>query len=107
MASELESQLAELKPNHRRMLSEMKKMPSYLRKGNLSEWEADYRNAIGEEEDEESFNYRAIDLLYELAGLNLFRAYNVAETVRMYSWVVEKLQQQGIKVTENLDVSEY
>jgi hypothetical protein len=107
LASQLELQLEGMQENHCNMIAVMKNMPFYLEKGNLAEWESAYRASIGDVEDESSAPYKAIDLVYELAGLNLFGSFQVAETQSLYENVVVQLSSLGLKVSENLDVSQW
>jgi hypothetical protein len=106
LAKEIESQLNNLSDSERRMLEVMKNMPSYLNSGNLSQWEADYRASMNDE-DEERMNFRIIELLYELPGLNLFGALDAKKTKSIYSFIVQELTNNGIKVSEGLDVHEW
>lgn len=107
LADELEQQLCGLNMNHKNMLTIMKEMPSYLVIGNLARWEEDYRSAIPDDEDESSQNYKAIDLIYELAGFNLFAAFQETETKRIYNFVVSELAKSKITVSGDLDVSQW
>ena len=107
LADQLEFQLGGIEENHSNMIAVMKNMPLYLEKGDLAAWEADYRSAIGDSEDESSQAYKAIDLVYELAGLNLFSAFQVSETERVYKHVVSELGKLGLKVSEGMDVSQW
>ena len=59
------------------------------------------------DEDENTIQYKAIDLVYELAGLNLFGAYMEKESLRIYRFVVEELAKLNIKVPNNLNVSQF
>ena len=107
LASEIEAQLNELPSSHRKMISVMKKMPNYLTEGNLAKWEADYRNAISDDEDEKSTSYKAIDLVYEIAAINLFGEYQKIETKKIYHVVVQKLKKLGLTVSHDLVVDEW
>lgn len=107
LAGQLEFQLEGMQENHRNMIAVMKNMPFYLEKGNLAEWESAYRDSIGDAEDESSASYRAIDLVYELAGLNLFGAFQVGETQSLYKNIVVQLSNMGLQVSENMDVSRW
>ena len=107
LAGQLEFQLEGMQENHRNMIAVMKNMPFYLEKGSLAKWESDYRAAIGDAEDESSTSYQAIDLVYELAGLNLFGAFQVTETQSLYIEIVVQLSSMGLQVSENMDVSQW
>ena len=107
MAGQLETQLEGAQQNHRNMMAVMKNMPSYLEQRGLSEWESDYRKAIGPNENELSINYRAIDLVYELAGLNLFGSFQPSETKALYRHVVSELDKLGFQVSEDMDVEQW
>ena len=107
LAEELENQLINISDSHKAMLEVMKNMPKYLEAGDLAKWEEDYRAAISNEEDELSFNCQAIDLLYELAGANLFGAFQVDDTKRIYKLIVNELENKNIKVSENLSVEKW
>jgi hypothetical protein len=107
LASQLEFQLEGMQENHRNMIAVMKNMPFYLEEGSLAKWESAYRAAIGDIEDESSTSYQAIDLVYELAGLNLFGAFQAAETQSLYKNIVVQLSNMGLQVTENMDVSQW
>jgi len=85
----------------------MKEMPKYLEQGNLASWEKDYKTAISEREDEQSINYKAIDLLYEIAGLNLFGEFQVEDTIKIYSHAVNELKKMNINITNNLNVEKW
>jgi hypothetical protein len=105
LASEVEDQLVNLNQSHLRMISIMKKMPAYLANGELASWEADYRSSISPGEDENANNFKSIELLYELAGLNLFSEFQKSETNRIYTFVVKELSKMNIRVSSNLNVS--
>lgn len=85
----------------------MKSMPFYLEDGDLAKWESDYRKVMGDPEDESSRIYRAIDLIYELAGLNLFGEFQVSETKKLYKHVVCELRKLKIETTGGLNVSQW
>lgn len=89
------------------MITVMKSMPFYLEDGDLAKWESDYRKAMGDSEDESSQTYRAIDLIYELAGLNLFGEFQVSETEKIYKHVVCELRKLKIETTGGLNVSQW
>lgn len=40
------------------MIAVMKNMPFYLEKGDLADWESDYRVSIGDAENESSTSYQ-------------------------------------------------
>ena len=107
LAGQLEVQLGGMEENHRNMIVVLKDMPSYFKRGNLAAWEANYREAIGPQENESSDIYQAIDLVYELAGLNLFGAFQAAETRSLYKHIVFKLRKLGLQVSEDMDVSQW
>ncbi len=107
LAKEIESQLTELSGSERRMIEVMKNMPSYLEAGDLSQWEADYRASMNDDEDEGRLNYWVIELLYELPALNLFGAFDPKKSESIYSFIIQGLAEIGIKVSENLDVHEW
>ena len=107
LAGQLELQIEDVQENHKNMIAVMKNMPSYLEQGDLSKWESDYREAIGQSEDELSINYRAIDLVYELAGLNLFGAFQASETKALYRHVVSELDKLRFKVSEDMNVEQW
>ena len=107
LAGQLEFQLEGMQENHRNMIAVMKNMPFYLEKGDLADWESDYRVSIGDAENESSTSYQAIDLVYELAGLNLFGAFQVTETQSLYKNIVIQLINMGLQVSENMDVSQW
>lgn len=107
LASQLELQVDNLQENHSIMIAVMKNMPFYLEEGDLAKWESDYRRALGDSEDESSRTYKAIDLIYELAGLNLFGKFEVLETKRLYKYVVSELKKLGIESSGDLDVSQW
>lgn len=107
LAEQIELQLNGIQENHSNMITVMKEMPLYLEKGDLSAWEADYRSAIGETEDESSKAYKAIDLVYELAAINIFGLFQVSETEQLYKKVVSELKKLGLNVSENMNVSQW
>ncbi|TCI04783.1 hypothetical protein EZV61_02085 [Corallincola luteus] len=107
LASQLELQLEGMHENHRNMIAVMKNMPFYLEKGNLAEWESAYRASIGDAEDESSASYQAIDLVYELAGLNMFGSFQATETQSLYKNIVVQFSNMGLQVSENMDVSQW
>ncbi len=107
LARSLEKQLGDIQSNHQDMLEVMKNMPTYLELNDMAVWEADYREAIGSMEDENSEAYKAIDLLYELAGTNLFVAFDKRETERVYKYVASELMKMHLEIPRNLDVSEW
>ncbi len=107
LASEVEGQLTDISESHRNLLSVMKEMPRYLSDSNLAEWEADYRNAISIDENEESNNYRAIDLIYEIAALNLFGEFEAEKTKEIYHMAISELRKMNINVTSNLSVDKW
>ncbi|PKG80619.1 hypothetical protein CXF85_21060 [Colwellia sp. 75C3] len=107
LATELETQLDGCTSSQQSMLKVMVDMPKYLAKNDLALWEADYRSSISEDEDEKSLEYKAIDILYELAGLNLFGKFQVSVSKQVYSSVVANLERLGIQVTSDLDVSRW
>jgi hypothetical protein len=107
LATEIEIQLDGCTNNQQSMLKLMIEMPKYLAINNLALWEADYRSSISEDEDEISIEYKAIDILYELAGLNLFGEFQVSLSNQVYSSVVANLDRLGIQVTSGLDVSRW
>lgn len=95
------------KKNHLNMIAVMKNMPSYLESNDLSKWESDYRKAIGDNDDETSEQFKAIELIYEIAGLNLFGEFQAQESENVYKHVISELAKLNIQVSENLDVSEW
>ncbi len=105
LAKELRSQLCNLDQEHLNMLNVMEKMPEYLARNDLAEWEAEYRKATPIDVDETCENYQIIDMLYELAGFNLFGLFQQDKTKEIYSWLVSQLKNRGIKVKGGLDVS--
>lgn len=66
LASEIERQMDDLSVSHRAMISVMKNMPIYLKKGNLANWESDYTLVISDDEDEK--NKREIKNIYNVCG---------------------------------------
>ncbi|MEQ3513512.1 hypothetical protein ABMY35_09270 [Pseudoalteromonas sp. BZB3] len=96
-----------MKETHRNMIAVMKNMPFYLESGNLAGWESAYRDSIGDDKGESSASYQAIDLVYELADLNLFGSFQVSETEPLYKNIVVQLGKMGLPVSENMDVSQW
>lgn len=107
MAASIEEQLDDVQQNHREMITVMKNMPVYLDRGDLATWEHDYRCAIGIHEDESSETYKAIDLIYEVAALNLFGKFQERESRKTYKRAIKELIKMGLSVPSNLDVSEW
>jgi hypothetical protein len=106
LAKEIQSQLNDLSVSERKMLKVMERMPSYLESGDLSQWESDYRASINDE-DEGRMNFKLIELLYELPGLNLFGAFDAQKSESTYNFIVQELTNSGIKVSKDLNVHEW
>jgi len=107
LAEDVEKQLVGLSESHRKILSIMKDMPSYFEDRNLADWESDYRAAIDVDEPENCHNWKAIDLIYDLAGFNLFSAFEIEETIKIYKKIVNELASLNIVVPKNLDVGKW
>lgn len=107
LAKKLHSQFGDLEQNHQNMLDVMTRMPEYLAENDLAKWEADYREAITVVADESSEDYQTIDMLYELASLNLFGAFDPIKTKEVYSWLLAQLDKKGFKTTGGFDVSKW
>ena len=85
----------------------MRKMPEYLAKNNLADWESDYRSAMSLNEDENNANFKAIDLVYELASFNLFADFQEMKTKKIYNFVIRELANIEIEISNDLDVSKW
>ena len=107
LALEVESQLQSLVKSHENILYVMKEMPSYLQEGNLNAWEASYRNAIDDNETEGDLNWRAIELIYDLAGFNLYGAFDKKQTKKIYKKIQKEFRSLGISIPDNLEVDKW
>jgi len=107
LASEIETQLVDLTENQRGMIAVMKEMPSYLEKGDLAAWDSDYKATISDNENESSANFMAIDLIYEIAAINLYGAFESKKTKKWYKQAVKELRKLGVDITKGLDVSQW
>ncbi len=105
LALEVESQLHSLSDGQTATLRILQLIPEYLEKNNLAAWDADFKLSIDDADDEESLNFRAIEMVSELAYENMYVAFSAQDTQKAYNAIVRELGRLNISVSEDMDVS--
>ncbi len=106
LAEELDSQLRDLSQAEKTRLDALKNMPKYLEKMRLDLFDQDFTDGYSDEENEETKNFRAIEVLGELAFENMYVAFSKGDTMRAYKWAIKELGKLGLNVSSSLDMSE-
>lgn len=106
LSREVKNQLHDLSSSQQEMLDILGRLPEYNRINNLALFNADFKNAIDDNE-ENDFNYRIIEMVYELIDINLFGAYQPKATKKYYKRLVKLLGEYNIKITRNLNVKNW
>lgn len=105
LACEVEEQLSNMTSTQREMLNLLKNMNKYCEEGRLDDWEYDFGNILSDYNERDLENYKILVEIFNFGAYNLYGKFDLDGTNLYYKKITDFLNEQGYKVSTDLDVS--